>query len=314
MIHEIEPKKYNPDFSVNLPKKTDYIIIQKNKELLMKKTESGYEFLTFADTILKEDEYDREDVVRTVAIDDIAYYVTDNQEIFEEGKFEYVKEEIVRHYEPSYMAFGVITACQINRWMKANKYCGKCASPMKRAKNERAMRCDNCGNMVFPKICPAVTVSVIHKNKILLVRNKSGVFHRYAQVAGYVEIGESFENTVVREVFEETKMAVKNVKYYKNQPWGMTDAQMIGYTAELDMEEMVRLYGEDVLREEYPEIRIQEEELLEGRWFSADEIPPDIATRSLTYEMIGNFRKEYIKNKGETKAYERFRDKFDIGR
>jgi NAD+ diphosphatase len=167
---------------------------------------------------------------------------------------------------------------------------------MKPSESDRALECMECGNVVFPRISPAVTVNIINNNKILLVRNNGGPFKRFAQVAGYVEIGESFEDTVKREVFEEVGLRVKNIKYYKNQPWGLSDTQMIGYTCELS--------GDD-------KFKIQEDEIQEARWFSADEIPPDIADRSLTYEMIGNFRRKFIEQTGETGKYHEFEHLFD---
>jgi NAD+ diphosphatase len=125
-----------------------------------------------------------------------------------------------------------------------------------------------------------VIVAVIKKgnvkseDKLLLVRNNYGSYRRLALVAGFVEIGESFEQAVHREVMEEVGLKVKNLRYYKNQPWGLSYAQMIGFTAELD--------GED-------EIKLQENELSEGGWYTRDEVPNNPFSLSVGNEMIHSF-------------------------
>lgn len=316
MIQDIQPKKYRCDFVKKYPKLTDVLIYAEGRSFLMKRSGNGYEFPTFADTYIADcfDENGETDSIvwrrsvrakypdmglyRTIAIDDEGYYIIDTDEIFDKAKaLEPVSSELLRHYSPLDVSFGVATAAQIARWQGSNRYCGRCGSMMRPSDSERAMTCASCGNTVYPKICPAVTISIIHDDKILLVRNKGGAFHRYAQVAGYVEIGETFEDTVKREAMEETGIRLKNIKYYKNQPWAMTDAQMIGFVAEADGGTAVT---------------VQEEELLEARWFAADEIPPNLADRSLTYEMIGNFRSEYIKKTGETGRWQEFYELFDV--
>lgn len=315
MIQDIGLKKYSPDFIKKYPEVSDILICTQGRNFLMKKVENGYEFPTFADTNIKKcfdtegkmqadvwknevrGRYPDMGIFRTIAIDDEGYYITDTEELFDEmAGIEPVSNEILRHYTPKHISFGAATAAQIARWQAANRYCGRCAGKMKPSEKERSMICEKCGNMVFPKICPAVTISIIHEDKLLLVRNRNGVFHRYAQVAGYVEVGETFEDTVRREAFEETGLKLKNIQYYKNQPWAMTDAQMIGFTAEVDGN---------------PEIKLQEDELLEGRWFLADEIPEDIADRSLTYEMIGNFRRKFIDKTGRSDKWKEFHELFD---
>lgn len=317
MIQDIGSKQYRCDFEKKYPKHDDILIYARGRDFLMKRTKEGYEFTTFADTYINElfDEngnitsevwkgsvrsrYPHMGIYRTIAIDSQGYYIVDTDEIFKaDGSLEYVGNEILRHYKPVYMSFGAATAAQIARWHEGNRYCGRCGGKMVPSDRERAMVCTKCQNMVFPKICPAVTISVIHEDRLLLVRNRNSAFKKYAQVAGYVEIGETFEDTVRREAYEETGLMLKNITYYKNQPWAMTDAHMIGFVAEV---------------EGRPDIKVQREELLEARWFCADEIPPDIADRSLTYEMIRNFRDKYIKKTGESERYKEFYNLFDIG-
>ena len=112
-------------------------------------------------------------------------------------------------------------------------------------------------------------------DRLLLVRNKTGPYKKLALVAGFVEIGESFEQAVHREVMEEVGLKVKNLRYYKNQPWGLTYAQMIGFIAELD--------GDDT-------ITLQESELSEAGWYLREEIPEAGFRLSVGNEMLHEFK------------------------
>lgn len=137
------------------------------------------------------------------------------------------------------------------------------------------MVCSSCGHTEYPKICPAVIVAIRKGDKLLMSRYARGTYHRYALIAGYVEVGETFEECVRREVMEEVGLKVKNIRYYKSQPWSFSDSVMIGFTADLD--------GDDV-------IRLEEDELAEAGWFSRDEIveyPPYI---SVGHEMMKAFK------------------------
>ena len=180
-----------------------------------------------------------------------------------------------------YVLFAAATGGHMAWWKNSRQFCGFCGCRTKPSEIERAMVCPECGNTEYPKISPAVIVAVIKKgdvkagDRLLLVRNNYGSYRRLALVAGFVEIGESFEQAVHREVMEEVGLKVKNLRYYKNQPWGLSYAQMIGFTAELD--------GED-------EIRLQESELSEGGWYSRDEVPDNPFSLSVGNEMIHCFR------------------------
>jgi len=161
------------------------------------------------------------------------------------------------------------------RWYRTNRYCGCCGSLMSHGTMERSQVCPVCGNTVYPKICPAVIVAVHDKDRLVLTRYRGRAFRRYALVAGFNEIGESIEDTVRREVMEEVGLKVKNLQFYKSQPWVFTDTLLMGFYAELD--------GSDVLS-------IQEDELSEAVWMHRDEIPQDYSVISLTGEMIDQFR------------------------
>ena len=124
-------------------------------------------------------------------------------------------------------------------------------------------------------LSPAVIVGVTNGDKLILSKYEGRTHTRYAMIAGFAEIGETIEETVHREVMEEIGVKVKNLRYYKSQPWSFSDSVMIGFTADLD--------GDDT-------IRLEEDELAEAGWFSRDEIveyPPYI---SVGHEMMKAFK------------------------
>ncbi|MBQ1409866.1 MAG: NAD(+) diphosphatase [Oscillospiraceae bacterium] len=182
---------------------------------------------------------------------------------------------------PKEAVFAAAVSESLHRWYGANRYCGRCGQPMQDSETERARVCPACGLTVYPKICPAVIVAVTDGDRLLLTKYQGRAFRRYALVAGFAEIGEPIEDTVRREVLEETGLRVKQIRFYKSQPWVFTDSLLLGFWCELD--------GSDA-------VTVQESELSEARWHHRDEIPEDYSGISLTGEMIDAFRqgKEHL--------------------
>ena len=146
---------------------------------------------------------------------------------------------------------------------------------MKKDEKQRMLFCDSCHMMEFPKICPAVIVAVTDGNRLLLTKYAGRRFKNDALVAGFAEIGETIEETVRREVMEEVGLHVKNIKYYKSQPWSFSDTLLFGFFCEVD--------GSS-------EVVLDEDELGEAVWFEREEIPVTEKTVSLTNEMILLFK------------------------
>ena len=184
---------------------------------------------------------------------------------------------IFRNMKPTYMALAGSTALHLSAWYRSNRFCGRCGAAMERDKVERAMRCPSCGQIVYPRINPAVLAAVRHRDKLLLTHyaNRPNAT-RYALVAGFTEIGETLEDTVRREVMEEVHLPIKNIRYHGSQPWGFAGNIMVGFWADLDSED------ETVI--------LDRSELDEGVWLSREEIPVDENPASLTHTMIQLFR------------------------
>jgi NAD+ diphosphatase len=142
-------------------------------------------------------------------------------------------------------------------WRSRHLHCGVCGSPTEPRQAGHAVRCTSsaCGTDFFPRIDPAVIVIVHDGNQALLGRQASWPKGRYSALAGFVEPGESLEDAVVREVAEETGIAVTQAHYFASQPWPYPASMMVGFHADA-RRGAVRL----------------DEELEDARWFSAEEI------------------------------------------
>ena len=180
----------------------------------------------------------------------------------------------LRQLQSKEVCFGVMTAWHLFVWYRNNRFCGCCGTPTVHDEKERMMRCPNCGNMIFPKISPAVIIAVTNGDRLLLSKYAGRSFTRFALIAGYTEIGETLEQTVAREVMEEVGLKVKNIRYYKSQPWGVDGNVLMGFYCDLD--------GDDT-------IRLDENELSMAGWYPRNDLPAHDDGISLTREMIRVF-------------------------
>lgn len=172
------------------------------------------------------------------------------------------------------LSFAAMTGLHLYNWYRTNRLCGCCGTPTEHDDKERMLRCPHCNNMIFPRISPAVIVAVTDGDRLLLSKYAGRAYTRYALLAGYTEIGETVEETVHREVMEEVGLQVKNLRYYKSQPWGVDGNVLMGFFCDLD--------GSDA-------IQIDENELSMADWYPRDALPAHDDGFSLTREMIGVF-------------------------
>jgi NAD+ diphosphatase len=157
------------------------------------------------------------------------------------------------------IAFSVIgRAWQYTHFLRTHQYCGQCGAKTERVDWEMAVHCHRCQHRSYPRVSPCVIVSIHNNEKILLAK---GVRHKeanmYSTLAGFVESGESLEEAVHREIFEEVGVKVKNLRYFNSQPWPFPHSLMVGFIAEYA--------GGD--------IRCQENEIDDAQWFNIDKLP-----------------------------------------
>ena len=281
MIQDIAPHRFDNTYRPTAPEPNSFVLHYEGQEGWMKRTEEEIVFPTFAELREKNG---RKDLMSgeiafawtyLFSIDEERYYLVEEPDL--ELPPEYRKEnvQVFRDADPQYRAFAGITGHQLFHWYRKHHYCGQCGSQTKQDKKERMLYCENCGNMEFPKICPAVIIAVTDGNRLLLSKYAGRIYKKYALLAGYTEIGETIEETVRREVLEEVGLKVKNIRYYKSQPWAFSETELMGFYCDLD--------GED-------SIRLDQEELSMAEWFEREEIPVTPLRDSLTNEMIMQFK------------------------
>ena len=213
------------------------------------------------------------------------YFLLMQQEPLTIEGYSYRRMFEIRPMRPKEKVFAAATAWHLYVWYRDNCFCGRCAEKLVHSKKQRMLSCPSCKNTVFPKIAPAVIVGVTNGDKILMTKYAGREYKRYALIAGFTEIGETAEETVSREVMEEVGLHVKNIHYYKSQPWGFDSNLLLGYFCELDDD---------------AEITLDEEELSVAEWIDYHAIPEDKEKLSLTREMMTYFKTQKLKEHGES--------------
>lgn len=168
-------------------------------------------------------------------------------------------------------------AYQIMNWDRTHQYCGRCGAQTENKMDERAKICPACGLINYPQISPAIIVAITRGKEILLARGSRFPAAFYSVLAGFVEPGETFEECVQREVGEEVGIKVKNIRYFGSQPWPFPNSLMVGFTAEYDS----------------GEINIDENEILDAGWFTAENSPPIPGVGSIARRLIDAFVRNY---------------------
>ena len=160
-------------------------------------------------------------------------------------------------------------AVQLAEWARTHRFCGVCATPMQRTRGERCFKCAACGMLAYPRISPAMMVLIRKGDQVLLAMHKHSPSQRFSPLAGFLEAGESIEEAVHREVMEEVGLRVHNLQYFMSQSWPFPHSLMIAFTADY-------LDGE---------IRLDENEIAEARWFGPGDAWPE-ATSSVSISAL----------------------------
>ena len=165
-------------------------------------------------------------------------------------------------------------AKQIVEWNRTHQFCGKCGTKTGPGQEEFVRKCPNCGMVYYPRLSPAAIMLVHREDELLLARSPHFPPGMYSALAGFVEPGESIEETARREVGEEIGVELGEIRYFGSQPWPFPNSLMIGFLAEW--------FSGDV--------RIGEpEEIEDARWFHLDELPPLPPKVSIARAMIEAF-------------------------
>jgi len=161
-------------------------------------------------------------------------------------------------------------AFQIVEWDRTHRYCGRCATPTRDKAGERAKECPACAYVAYPRVSPAMMALVTRGREILLARAHRFPTGMFSALAGFVEPGETIEDCLAREVREEVGVEVRDLRYFGSQSWAFPHSLMIAFTAE---------YAGG-------ELRCEDAEIAEARWFAADALPPLPPSVSIARRLI----------------------------
>lgn len=275
MIQELYPYKLDNQYKNAVPKAGDRIISIRDHRMLVKEREDGtIDFPKIEELGVR---FQENGISRYLfSVDDTQFFLFRNLELED---YEYHTVGYLRGKAPKHLVYAGMVGWQLAGWYETHQFCGRCGQELVHDEKERMMKCPICGHMEYPKICPCVIVGVIHEDKILVTKYRDRKTNYYALVAGFAEVGETIEETVHREVMEETGVKVKNLRYYKCQPWPFSESLLFGFFCELD--------GSD-------EITMEEDELSVAKWISRDELDVTCNDFALTNEMLAVFKDDKV--------------------
>ena len=269
MIQDIAPHVFINHYENRKPSADSPVLIVRDGMILCQLNEKNKD----AD-FPRYREFENAEATYLFSIDEDDYFMADTDEYPEGYQFQRINSFFRENISDNVKVFAVFTAYHLELWYRDNRYCGRCGHEMKQDEKERALRCPECGNIVYPRINPAVIVGVRNGDRLLLTRYARGYGHN-ALIAGFTEIGETAEETVRREVMEEAGIRVKNITYYKSQPWGIAQDLLMGFYCDVD--------GDDTIKMDPSELRY-------AQWVKREDIVLQPTAHSLTNEMMKMFK------------------------
>ena len=266
MIQDILPKKLNNQYDAKRMPKADSPVMHLIGRKLLCSIEGetisfpSFEKISSAAGFSEEHKpginTPKADFIYLFEIDGEDYFLFRSSESLSVPGFDYSDISVYGKTFPQDRGYAAITAFHLNNWYDSEKFCGHCGAELELDGVERMMKCPKCGNMIFPRINPCVIVGVFYDGKILCTQYNRPNAGRFALVAGFSEIGETIEDTVRREVMEEVGLKVKNLTFYKSQPWGMSSSLLHGFLCEA----------------ESGDFHVDGVELASAHWFSREEL------------------------------------------
>lgn len=278
MIQDISPKVFKNQFSDRTePTQTDTVLAFSGSKILV--NQNSEQIVNFP--LIKDFPENKDsDFIYLFSVDEEKYFLLQNaQKLPENYDFVEIRELRNQWNGEQYKMMAAFTGKHLADWYKDTKFCGRCGNSMFHSDKERAMTCSKCGYTAYPRIMPAVIVGILNKDKIVLTKYNRKGYQNYALVAGFTEIGETAEETVAREVMEETGLKVKNIRYYKSQPWGIANDLLLGYYCEVDGS---------------TKIKMDDNELKFAEWIDRENVVLQPDNFSLTNEMMRMFKEDKI--------------------
>lgn len=280
MIQDISPKKYDNSYKPIAPSPDDYVCVftgtnKKEDRILLKREHETLVFPKVQELKKAEIIQHTDELQFLFSIDDYNYFLLQAESTTTLDSYSFEKPTALRCCNPQDLCFAGMTAYHLYDWYRDNRFCGRCGHMMLHDHKERALVCPSCSNMIFPKISPAVIIGVKNGEYILLSRYAGREYKGRALLAGFCEIGETPEETVAREVMDEVGLKVKNITYYKSQPWGFASDLLLGFFADVDGS---------------TDISLDTDELEKAVWVKRSDIEHDDNLLSLTATMIEEFR------------------------
>lgn len=281
MLQDIYPQKFYPEYLPRHPHAHDYVLIFYEDQVVLEKGLQGWQLPQLSSVIKFIPEL-HEQLVYLFSVDNHGFFLYLNDFKISNDHFELQPIRSLRLFEPRWQAFAGITAKHLHFWYQTHRFCGRCAGQFKHDQERRSLTCAQCSLVAFPRIAPVVIVGIIDGDQLLVTRYARGPYKQYALVGGFVEIGETLEDAVQREVLEEVGLKVTNIRYYKSQPWALSGTLLAGFYADLRGSR---------------EIVLDTYELAEGLWVQRQEITAknpdfDLNTLSLTSAMITAFQNQ----------------------
>jgi NAD+ diphosphatase len=164
-------------------------------------------------------------------------------------------------------------ALALTAWDRDHRFCGRCGGPTARSPTERLRSCARCGHGAYPRLSPAIIALIERDGRALLARNARFALPFFSTLAGFVEVGETLEHAVAREIREEAGIEIADVRYFGSQPWPFTGSLMVGFTARWAAGDLVP----------------DPSELADAGWFAPDAMPPVPPRLSIARALIDDF-------------------------
>lgn len=199
------------------------------------------------------------------------YYLVDLPKDFPQlDDFDFITMRDFRDFHAQTIYPTVAASYQLLNWNRQHQYCGVCGTKFGPMNPDRSRPCPECSNLLFPQTSVAVITGIIKDGKLLLAHNANFPEGLYSLIAGFVELGENFEETVAREIQEEVGLNVKNIRYFGNQPWPFPNSTMVGYLADY----------------ESGDIKVDGVEIVDAHWYTPDTFPSIPSKSSIARKII----------------------------